>query len=539
LKKPALFKSACTALALSGALALTGCSPTTVSSAAPPAATTTYAEDAASPTINGSAAPEAAADASSVTAMLEDNKDFTKLAELTGQAWDPAEETSITLAGDSLSAGGSNVQISGNIATITAPGTYRVSGTLANGGLVVDTEAEGTVRLVLENADITNRTGAAIAILNADATDIVLADGTQNFLSDGATYADTSDDAPNSTLWSSDDLTISGTGSLDITGLANDGINARDGLVIDAASLTINAVDDGIRGKDYLVVLGGRIDVTAQDDGLKSDAVRTADEADKPMVGYIAILGGDVTVTAGDDAITAEAEVIIADGNVTVTQSYEGIEAAQILIAGGNTTVVSSDDGVNAASDVYSGLAVYITGGDLTITANGDGIDSNGTIRQTGGNVLVNGPTARMDSSIDANGTISIDGGTMLAVGSAGMLTSPSADSAQGWLATPLSQVAPAGSEIQIRDANGNVVASYTLLRDAEAVTFSDASVQQGATYTIDANGTQTSVVAGQATGRGGGRNRMGGGPGGAGGPGAGDPGMGNPGGGRRNRSNG
>lgn len=518
-------RSALGAAALVGVLAVTGCAPTIATGAAP--ATTAPGQNdtptlTAEPTADAVGTP--ATDTASVAQMLADNDDYTQISERAGQAWDASAEVAISLDGTSIDASGAGVQVNGATATITAPGTYRVTGTLSNGGLVVDTADDGVVRIVLDNADITNGSGAAIAALNADLTEIVVPDGSHSRLTDAASYADTSDDAPNATLWSSDDLAITGTGSLEIAGLLNDGINARDGLVIDGPSIAINAVDDGIRGKDYLVVQGGRIDITAVGDGLKSDGTLSAEDAGQPMVGYVAVLGGDVQVAVQDDGVTGAGEVIIGGGTLTVSQSYEGIEAAQVLIAGGTTTVTSTDDGVNAASDVYANRAVFITGGDLTITADGDGIDANGILRQTGGNVLVNGTTSGRESSVDADGAITLDGGTMLAFGSSGMLASPSADSAQGWLVAPLTQTAPAGTQVQILDANGTAIASYTLARDAQAVTYSAGNVQQGATYTVNAGGNQTTVVAGQSVGRGGGRGNMGPGPGG----------MDNPDGGRR-----
>ena len=101
----------------------------------------------------------------------------------------------------------------------------------------------------------------------------MLADATENTISDGASYvfADPVDDEPNAAIFSASDLTISGNGSLTVEGNYNDGIASKDGLTIAGGSITVSAVDDGIRGKDYVVVEDSVITIDAQGDGLKSD----------------------------------------------------------------------------------------------------------------------------------------------------------------------------------------------------------------------------------------------------------------------------
>ena len=81
---------------------------------------------------------------------------------------------------------------------------------------------------------------------------VVLADGSENTLSDTDSYAD--DAEANAALYSAGDLTIGGSGALTVTGNGNDAIAGKDGLVVEGGNITVEAADDGIRGKDYLVV---------------------------------------------------------------------------------------------------------------------------------------------------------------------------------------------------------------------------------------------------------------------------------------------
>jgi len=174
---------------------------------------------------------------------------------------------------------------SGNV-EITEPGTYILTGTLSNGQVIVNSSAEGKVRIVLSNASITNSSGAAIDVRAADEVVVVLAEGTSNSLTDGSGYDTSGEDAADAALFSMADLTIGGTGSLIVTGNTADGIASKDGLVILGGTITVKAADDGIRGKDYLVIQDGTLDVTSAQDGLKS-----TNETDA-QYGDIVISGG-------------------------------------------------------------------------------------------------------------------------------------------------------------------------------------------------------------------------------------------------------
>ena len=213
------------------------------------------------------------------------------------------------------------VTVDGSTITITAAGTYRLSGTLADGSVVVSTTDDGGVHLILDDASIGSSTTSPLQVLDADQV-VVRLEG-ENVLTDTTAYADT--DEASAALFSSADLTITGDGSLTVDGNANDGIAAKDGLVIAGGTITVDAVDDGIRGKDYLVVTDGTLDITAGGDGLKSD-----NDEDETL-GYVEITGGSVDVTAGDDGIAAQTDAILADGIVSI-------------VAGGGHDATVTDD---------------------------------------------------------------------------------------------------------------------------------------------------------------------------------------------------
>ena len=230
--------------------------------------------------------------------------------------WDAAEEVAVTLAdGASTVAGGSSsdaVTVDGDTVTISAAGTYRLSGSLSDGQVVVAAGEEDVVRIILDGVDLSSSTGSPFVVHSANEAIIYLADGTTNALQDAASYADQGEDSPNAALYSMADLTIAGGGSLTVNGRYNDGIVSKDGLVLAAGNVTVDASDDGIRGKDYTVLLDGAYSVTAGGDGVKAD-----NETDEGR-GWLLVSGGELTVAAGDDGVKAFSQLTVTGGTVTV-----------------------------------------------------------------------------------------------------------------------------------------------------------------------------------------------------------------------------
>jgi hypothetical protein len=306
--------------------------------------------------------------------------------------WDDSKEVAITLQGRSVSASGAGVQVKGSTVTIATPGTYRLSGTLDDGHIVVASPADGIVRLVLAGVDIRSANTSPIAIMDADEVDLVLAEGSKNVLTDGAAYVftDPGTDEPNAAVFSTADLTISGSGSLTVDGNFNDGISSKDGLTVVGGTITVDAVDDGIRGKDHVVVDGGSLTVTAGGDAVK------ADNAEEPGKGYVTVNAGTLKLVAGGDGVSAATEVLVADGVVDVTAgggsgrtvaadaSAKGLKGtALVSIKAGNISINSADDAV------HSDQRVVIEGGKTVIATGDDGVHADGTLQVTGGSVDV------------------------------------------------------------------------------------------------------------------------------------------------------
>jgi hypothetical protein len=95
----------------------------------------------------------------------------------------------------------------------------------------VDTQDSNTVQLILAGTDITCSSSAPIYILSSDKTVIILETNTENKL----TYTSSATTEPNAAIYSKDDLTIYGDGSLSIQSTYTDGITSNDGLIIKSA----------------------------------------------------------------------------------------------------------------------------------------------------------------------------------------------------------------------------------------------------------------------------------------------------------------
>ena len=316
------------------------------------------------------------------------------------------EVFSITLSGNTASTDSDHVTVSGGTVTVNGPGTYLVSGTLANGSIVVNADKQDKVQLVLNDVSISSDTGAAIYVAQADKVFVTLAEGTSSTLTNGGRFAQDADGEIDAVIYAKDDLTLNGSGSLTINSPAGHGIVGKDDVTVTGGSYAITSADSAMTANDTLAVAGGSFQITTNKDGLHSE------NSDDDTLGAIYITGGSFVIRAGDDAVHAESLLQIDGGSLDITAA-EGLEATYIHINDGQINISATDDGVNAArkSSVYT-PTVEISGGTLTVTmgpGDTDGIDSNGNLIITGGTVNVTAASAFV-----YDGTASFTGGTVI-----------------------------------------------------------------------------------------------------------------------------
>lgn len=342
-------------------------------------------------------------------------------------SWSKDKAAAITLSEDSITFDGKGAKVDGSTITITSAGTYRISGTLSDGQIIVDAKDQ-LVRLVLDGADITCTDSAPIYIADAKKAVIILADGTENKITDGADYlfADKEAEEPDAALFSKSDLTINGTGSLTIDANYKHGINSKDDLKILGGTLTVDAVSDGIRGKDCIALKTASITITAGSDGMQSSNDKDAQK------GYISIESGTYNITAGNDGIQAETSILITDGSLTITtgggSANAAVKTGNEMPGGGNFNTkgtaaptaadstadgTASDTAAAASSDSMKGIKaqvdITINGGTLAVNSADDTLHSNSSIEINGGTLTLDSG----DDGIHADASMQINGGAI------------------------------------------------------------------------------------------------------------------------------
>ena len=230
-----------------------------------------------------------------------------------------------------------------------------------------------------------------------------------------------------------------------------------------------------------MTLTGGDFTLDCQDDAIHSNA-------------DVNIAGGTYQIATGDDGVHADENVAISGGTIAI--SYEGIEGQCIEISGGKIDATASDDGLNAAGgdsgddtrrsfmQSSGNNELIISGGYIVIDAAGDGLDSDGNLTVTGGNVYVYGPESSNNGALDFDGTGTVTGGAVLALGASGMAQNFDDSSSQGSILASCSTQA-AGTVVTLLNANGNELISCTAKKGFSSVVISLPEIQSGQTYTL------------------------------------------------------
>lgn len=329
----------------------------------------------------------------------------------------------IQLNGDSASCGSDAVEISGSTVTITDEGTYLLSGTLDDGMIIVNTEKSKKVQLVLSGVTIHSETCAPIYILQADKVFITLAADTTNTLSNGGTFTAIDENNIDAVLFSKEDLTLNGSGTLIITSPAGHGIVSKDSLRITGGVYDISCASHGLSGKDEICIADGDFTIVSGKDGIQ------AEHEDDSTLGYIYIQSGTFAISAEGDGISASSYLQIEGGSFTITAgggsenaSVQSSEAWGNFMGGGRhggssmggsgmtssgTTDDTSDStsmkGMKAESDFI------INGGEFIINSADDAVHSNGSITVAGGTFEI----ASGDDAFHAEETLTVTAGTI------------------------------------------------------------------------------------------------------------------------------
>lgn len=515
------------------------------------------------------------------------------------ETYDESNAVKITLNGDTASADGSGITVTDTEAKITAAGVYVFSGTWNDGTITVRSEGSGTVRIILNGADITSTDGPAVYVEQADKVIITSVSGTQNTLSDAASYDTAVYEDVTAAVYSKDDLVINGSGKLTVNGNSNDAISSNDSLKIVQTDLSVTAADDGLDANDTLLVYNSSLTAETEGDGIK------AGKDDDAESGTVILNGSTISINCGNDGIqagvllevdsgdiaingsgnsssaagtmnqmtapsqpqgtdtetgaieetdtetgateetdtetgaTSKAQggtdsgtmkgpqrqmpsgqggsfpaeqstddgtvsskalvstgsLIVNGGTITVTASFEALEAPYIEVNGGTLNLTSSDDGINATGTDSESLV--INDGTIVIDAGGDGFDINGSGVMNSGTVTIYGPENAGNGALDYDAAFTVNGGTLIAGSAAGMVMTPSDTST---VRTAVVGVEDTSSAVEIQDADGNTILSFSSDKSWSVVEFTSELLASGQTYTVVQNGTELGTISAEET---------------------------------------
>lgn len=309
---------------------------------------------------------------------------------------DYAESESITirLEGGTATASSESVRISGSTITITEEKTHIISGTLDDGMIIVDAGGAAKLQLVLNGASINSEASAALYIVSADKVFVTLAEGTENTLSNGGAFEAIDESNIDGAVFSRQDLTFNGLGSLEVISPAGHGIVCKDDLVFTGGKYIIASAFHGLDANDSVRIANAELTIDAGKDGIH------AENNDDESLGFIYIASGNLDIEAEGDGIDAGAYLQLENGELK-------------LLAGGGSV-----NGSKVSSDFYGGfMGGGRPGSGRPPSENGD--ESDGTsmkgLKASSGILISDGSIAidSADDAIHSNASIIINGGRL------------------------------------------------------------------------------------------------------------------------------
>lgn len=296
----------------------------------------------------------------------------------------------INLAVGTATTDSKNVSVVGNTITVLGGGTYVISGELTDGSIIVDSSDGAVVRLVLNGAKINSSDFSAIYIKQSEKTVISTVKGTENYLTDAEIYDENklADGKPDAALYSKDDLTINGAGTLFVIGNYEDAIKVNDSLKITEGTLKVTAKDEGISVNDAIGILNADLEITSGNDALRCES----DTQDK---GFIALEGARLTAKSEGDGISSSSAIYANNAalNITAGGGSENAQKTTMGFGGGRGFggAFKNQNSVDAASTkaIKAGTKISINGGEYILDSSDDAIHSDGDIDIRSGTITI------------------------------------------------------------------------------------------------------------------------------------------------------
>lgn len=338
------------------------------------------------------------------------------------------EAVKITLADGGISSSSDSVKINGSTVTLTEEATYIVSGELTDGQIVVEGSDTAKLQIVLNGVKINSETSAPIYVKTADKVFVTLADSTENELSNGGEFVSTDENNIDAVIFSKQDMTFNGSGTLTVNSPAGHGIACKDDLVAVDCKLTINSASHGLDANDSIRLSGAKITADSGKDGLHCE------NSEDSSLGFVYIADGEFNIAAAGDGISAGNFLQINGGSFDIvtgggsengtkqssdsygnfmgggmhggqggsrpmnrpvslttsdtTETDDSSTSIKGLKATGSMLINDGDFNINSADDaVHSNLSVTVKDGAFQIASGDDGFHADETLSISSGDI--------------------------------------------------------------------------------------------------------------------------------------------------------
>lgn len=208
---------------------------------------------------------------------------------------------------------------------IESAGEYVLTG-ITNKPLIVQAHDE-IVHIFLDGVTIDSDIGSAMNIRSAGKVIITLVEDSENIFLDSAYYED---EEANAAIYAGCDLTINGTGMLNVCGYYKDAIHTKDVFKLLGGQVHLQAKRCGIKGNDGIVLSPVSLEIESEKNGCETT------NANNEEKGSVKIAGGKISVIAGEYAIVAVADVYIEAGEIYFNSVIDSIyaEGQQYIVEG-------------------------------------------------------------------------------------------------------------------------------------------------------------------------------------------------------------
>ncbi|WP_165211010.1 carbohydrate-binding domain-containing protein [Streptococcus tangpeifui] len=391
---------------------------------------------------------------------------------------DDEDKSTIIFSDAGAQSSSSRVTIDGQNVTISTAGTYTLTGSANGYHIAVADGVKGKVKLKLKAVNLTDSSISSVKDLSIKVS------------------SDSSLSSSKATIEAGGALFITGKKKSTLT-LTSTGSHAIKAKSLKAEDINLNlhsATKDGINAQTEVSIKNSNLTITAGDDG-----IQVSDSTDV-NAGDLKIKDSTINITAASKGITVNDEVTVKGSTTIIIKSdSEGIEGRHVELKKGTVTIDSGDDVINATewtakddadlsqltnspADIKNSVAIILSDADVNGIGYDDGIDSNGNLTVTGGNLKIQSKTD-YSSAIDYDGIGLASGGTIWGIGHMGFAQGFSTGTKQAYIIGIASGLA--GDTITVTDENGEVVAETKAEVDFDNVVYSSKDLKEGKTYTI------------------------------------------------------